>query len=368
MRKRLIEKHLLGPTGVVFVVLVVIVITVILTGGGDPLELARIGTRFSQGDPDGTEGYDGQFVYYIARDPDPETVATYLDDPPYRYQRILLPQLGRLLSFGQPELIPWSLAIIGVLTQVLGTALLAEVLMQWGINRWYALTYGLWVGFTLAVRLDLPEPLAYGLVVAGILASERGRHKLSWLLYALALFAKEVTIVFLLAHAGYEFLSRRWSDGLSRLAFALIPYTGFQIWLWSVFGRIGLNSGGAMTTGFEWIPFMGIFRIGYYSVPFLITILVVYLPTLVIPTVWGIWMSIKNWIEKRVSLPGVMLLFNAVVMLFLPFSTYREPGGVLRFASGLILAILLYASKERKLKVLNYSFFWLVWNIILIKG
>ncbi len=33
---------------------------------------------------------------------------------------------------------------------------------------WYALIYGLWAGFTLAVRLDLPEPLAFALVAAAL--------------------------------------------------------------------------------------------------------------------------------------------------------------------------------------------------------
>ncbi|NIS82113.1 MAG: hypothetical protein GTO14_18325, partial [Anaerolineales bacterium] len=56
----------------------------------NPVALAELGTRFSEVDPGGTEGYDGQFVYYMAVDPDPRSVQEHLDVPAYRYQRILL--------------------------------------------------------------------------------------------------------------------------------------------------------------------------------------------------------------------------------------------------------------------------------------
>ena len=58
---------------------------------GDPLALATVGTRFSEGNPHGTEGYDGQFNYYIARDP--LGARELVDVPAYRYQRILYPCL-----------------------------------------------------------------------------------------------------------------------------------------------------------------------------------------------------------------------------------------------------------------------------------
>ena len=57
--------------------------------GWDPVGLAQVGTQYSQGDSEGTQGYDGQFAYYIALSPDPEDVAPKLDVPGYRYQRIL---------------------------------------------------------------------------------------------------------------------------------------------------------------------------------------------------------------------------------------------------------------------------------------
>jgi len=36
---------------------------ILVQNGGDPLAFATIGTRFAEGDPSGSEGYDGQFTF-----------------------------------------------------------------------------------------------------------------------------------------------------------------------------------------------------------------------------------------------------------------------------------------------------------------
>src|SRR3972149_374477 len=63
------QNAFLNPSFITLILMIVLVIGVILANGGDPLVLARIGTIYDPGDSQGTEGYDGQFVYYIARDP-----------------------------------------------------------------------------------------------------------------------------------------------------------------------------------------------------------------------------------------------------------------------------------------------------------
>ena len=50
-----------GPALTTTVALLILAGLVIIRTGGDPLALARLGTRYSHGDPAGTEGYDGQF-------------------------------------------------------------------------------------------------------------------------------------------------------------------------------------------------------------------------------------------------------------------------------------------------------------------
>lgn len=358
----------LNPSFITLILMIVLVIGVILANGGDPLVLARIGTIYDPGDPQGTEGYDGQFVYYIARDPSPVRVAQYLDVPAYRYQRILLPLLGRALAFGSEKAIPWTLPVIGILSQFAGTWLLSLLLASWGVSRWYALIFGLWVGFGLAIRLDLPEPLAYALVAGATFNDIRGRRGLGWLLYGLALFAKEVTLIFVLASLVDKLSRKHWKDVWGLILVAILPFAIFQLWLWQVFGQTGLSSGGSMATSFELIPYMGLFRIGFYSPLYLIAMLIVFAPAILLPSVLGIWAAIKRWMAGDINVVVLSLFFNALAVAFLPFSTFRETGGLLRFSCGLILSTVLYCSRYRNTRILNYSFLWLVLNLFLVKS
>jgi hypothetical protein len=358
---------LLSPAFLTMLVAVLLVVAAIGLAGGDPLVLARLGTRFSQGDPQGSEGYDGQFVYYIALNPAPQAVAAYLDVPAYRYQRILLPLLARMLSLGRATLLPWILPLIGVLALAGGTWALSELLAGWGVNRWYALVYGFWAGFSLALVVDLPEPLAYGLVVCGVLALERDRTWLGWCLLGLAVFARETALLFVVAALAAYLSQRDYRRALSLALIALIPFLVFQAWLWRTFGQPGIASGGAMATSFEIIPYMGLLRIGQVSMIYLLAMLVVFVPTVVLPSLWGMWSSALRWLKGERNLIVAGLFINALVIAFTPFSTFRETGGIIRFATGLVLAVLLFAGRYNQRRVLNYSVFWVVLNVFLIK-
>jgi hypothetical protein len=356
------------PAGITILSLGVILVWVLAASGWDPLVFARLGTRYSLGDQNGSQGYDGQFSYFLALDPRPDMVAPHLDVPAYRYQRILLPLLARGLALGRPGAIPWTLVLVGLISHAAGTWTASELLAGWGVNRLFALVYGLWAGFVLAVRLDLPEPLAYALVGGAILATARGRPRLGWLLYGLALFAKEVTILFIAAQLLADLFHRRWRPALGLVFVALVPYAVFQLWLWGTFGQPGVASGGAMATSFELIPFMGLLRIGYYSPVYLLAMLVVFVPAVVLPTVWGLWAAAKRGFSNNINVVVLALLLNALAVMFLPFSTFRETGGLLRFTSGLVLAVLLFSGQYHLRRVLNLSVFWLVLNVFLLKS
>ena len=362
-----ISSLLFSPAFATLLLATFLVAATISLAGGDPLILARLGSRFLNTDPQGSEGYDGQFVYYIARDPSPQSVAAYLDVPAYRYQRILLPLLARLLSLGNADLLPWMLPLIGILSLVGGAWAVSELLAGWGTSRWYALVYGSWAGFNLALMVDLPEPLAYGLVAGGVLGLERNRTWLGWCLLSLAVFARETTLLFVLAVLVAYLSQRDFHRALGLTFVALVPYLVFQAWLWLTFGQPGLASGGAMATPFEVIPYLGLLRIGQASLVYLLAMLVVFVPTIVVPSLWGMWSSAQQWLAGERNLIVAGLFLNALVIAFTPYSTFRETGGIIRFATGLMLAVLLFAGRYRQRRVLNYSFFWIVLNVFLIK-
>ncbi len=360
-----VTEYAIGPTHVTILLMLMYLGSVLASSDWDPMAFVRIGAQYQQEGAVDEQGYDGQFVYFIARNPDPDQISPFLDDPAYRYQRILLPMLARLLSFGRLEALPWMLLLIGFVSHAAGTWFVEKTLVRQGVSRWYALTYGLWVGFLLAVRLDLPEPLAYGLVAAGIYLGKK-RPAIKWIAFGLALFAKEVTILFLAGQMLADLLNRRWRELAGMVVFALVPIGLFQIWLLDHFDSPGFIAGGYTATGFEVIPFMGWLRAAEFSWLFTVVYGFIVVPFFYFPAIWGLVRSVRKWLDGQQEAIAAMLAINAVIIPFLPFSTVREPGGLFRFGCGLVLASLLFFAEVKHRRALNYSFLWLVLNAILL--
>ena len=335
---------------------------------GDAAQLAEFGTRFTELDPQGSEGYDGQFSYMIAVDPDPATVAPHLDRPAYRYQRILLPLLARGIAFGDPQLVPWALLLLGVISAAAGTAAVARLLLDHVQWEGYALGYGLWVGVVASVGLFLHEALAYGLVALAWLALRRSRDTWAAVGLTLALFAKETTLPFAIAALALasEDPGRTRRRRIS-IAIGLTAFLLWQAWLWWAFGEPGIGSGGAMSTGFELIPLLGFLRIGAVSPEALALFAVIFGPMVILPAVWGVWAAVRRLRMEKLQPEAWALLLNAAVILFVPFSTAREPLGLVRLATGLVLAVLAFAAVFGMKRVLNYSLFWAALLVMIIR-
>jgi hypothetical protein len=123
-----------------------------------------------------------------------------------------------------------------------------------------------------------------------------------------------------------------------------------------------------MATPFEIIPFLGFMRIGQYSQLYLLAMLVVFGPAVILPALWGIWAALKRLLAGEMNFVVLALLLNALLIPFLPFSTFRETGGLLRISCGLVLALTLFAGRYRLWRVLNYSYLLLVLNVFLLKS
>jgi hypothetical protein len=346
---------------VVTAICMVYILIVLFRSAGDPLALVTLGTRFSQGLTDGTEGYDGQFVYYIARDP--SAAAQYLDVPAYRFQRILLPILGRFLALGQQSLLPWTFLLINLVSLAVGTGLLERLLEAQRVSRWYAMTYGLTIGILGSVRLSLSEPLAYALVIAGIWLVNHDRWQWSVVVFALAALAKETTLFFVGGYVLCLLLERHWLKALWFGAASTIPFALWQIVLYTHLGTWGIGSGGAMATGFEAVPFAGIARILTETAPeirarIVIVFGAILIPFVIVPTVWALWCTWKDGRKQSWTAYTSLLFANAIILPFVPFSTYREPIGILRFIVGLQIALILYAAEHHQRRALRYTYLW----------
>jgi hypothetical protein len=349
---------------------------VVAAHDGDPMALATIGTRYSQGDPDGSEGYDGQFAYYIASDP--LNGWQRCDVPAYRYQRILYPLLARLLALGQESLIPYTLPLLNLIALGMGTWLTERILVRYRMSHWYAVTYGLYAGQLMSVRLDLNEPLAHALVQAAILAAERsrwsGRHApdgsgLAWatLFFALAALAKETTLVYVAGYLLFLFARRHWRR-LAGLALGVgTPFLAWQAVLWAWLGSPGIGSGGAGATGWELLPFRGLWSVAEIDLRVLGLLALVMVPLAVIPSLLSLWAAGRDLWRGRWHPFTTMLLTNALATVFLPQSTFREPLAMLRLTTGLVTSTILYGAARRSKRILNYTLLWLASLVFLTK-
>lgn len=358
---------LLVPVLITFVVCVGLVWFTLRKVDGDIMQFVVIGTRFSEGDPQGSEGYDGQFGYYIANQPDPQMVSKHLDVPAYRYQRILLPVLARCFSLGNPKWMPWWLVILPLLGQVIGVAFVAKIVLGLKKNPLIALIYGLNAGSLLSIRVALPEPLAYAFVAGAIYAYQKRRYWLGAICLTLAFFSKEVTLVFGVAALIWLLLEHRWKDSSILLLVSFFPFALWQGWLWRTFGQMGIGSGGENASGFEWFPFMGLLRIAIYSRQYFFAMLVAFAPLVVVPSIWGAWVTVRQMLQRKWNLLTISLFLHTIMFFFLPFSTYREPGGILRLSVGFVLAFLLYVTNENHPRLARYLPFWWVYNVFLLR-
>lgn len=332
----------------------------------NPVALAELGTRFSQADPDGSEGYDGQFSYYIALDPDPSRVSTFLDNAPYRYQRILFPLLARAAALGQTDWIPWTLLILNLAAHALGTYGFTLLLQRYNQPLRYALIYAGWVGLVGPVGLDMPEPLAFALVVFSILNYVEGRSIVSAILMTAAVFTREANLPFMGAMLIAAVVSRNRSKAFW-MAVGLLAFGAFQLWLQSTFGEFGLGTGGAGDSGMEWVPLLGLLRIAEESLPALGIYILILGPTIVLPAIWGLIASLAELRHRSADLEGWLLLANCLVVLFLPYSTFREPLAVVRLATGMVISLTLFSARKNLSRPLNFGMFWMAMLVLLVQ-
>jgi hypothetical protein len=348
-------------------------------GAGDPLVFARLGTKYTHGSVLGSDGYDGQFNYYIAVDPSPQSAALYLDRPAYRYQRILTPLLARVFALANPAAIPWTLVGLNLAYQMAAVLVLGEMLRRRGASAWVALLFGLWVGVVAGVRLDLSEPLALLLVLLALWSEERiaessgagiwRMHGATWAsgaLLALSLLAKETMLPFALGWAMLPALEGSWRRAAARLL-VFAPFALLQAWLWVTFGTPGLVSGGAGSTSFEILPLAGFLRISQNGAAAFAVMAALLVPGVIVPALLAAWSSLRALLTPAARRTALLLLLNALMVLVAPFSTFREPLGITRLASGMIVCVLLFAVETHRPRIFAWGLLWLSYLALLVE-
>jgi hypothetical protein len=300
-------------------------------------------------------GYDGYHNYLIARNP--VEAIRYIYEPSYRFQRILLAAIARVLSFGNRESLPYILVTINLIMLGLGTWAVEILLKEAKYSIWYALGYGLSFGIFASARLSMTEPLAYGLAVWGVVLMQRKKWLGAAALFSMAALSKETTLFFPAAYGFYMLYQRKW---LTAIIFGLISLLPIFLWeaaVYWIFGKVGAVTDGA--SRFEFIPFGAYFKmLQSNNFPVLSLYTILYILFIFIPIFWGLWRCWKDFQAKSWTPATQVMLFNILIIPFIPFTTFSEINGILRFVIGMQIAIIWYAASKRMLRPLRFTSYW----------
>jgi hypothetical protein len=311
---------------------------------GEPSFLIRAGSDYAGPGllPAGTyvnegTGYDGQFSFYIAQDLLDRSAASeaHLDNPKYRFRRILLPLAGWVSSGGGPEVLQWTMPLINLLAALGSGFVLAAFLRRRGLSVWLALLYLLSLGLMVGVLNDLPDPLAASMFVMGLVWWAEDRTLLALAALGAAPFARELFILPLVGVALIELL--RWR----RAALVwLLPVVAYGCW--NVYLEVAFRHAQARTevTSPSPVPLVGaIQKIGNvlrtdvvgaanWELAFVLLALAVW-GYLAVRS-WGLlgrWRDIGGWPARAEFAPLIGLL----AIFFIPFLTEGLWGSALSY-------------------------------------
>src|SRR5438552_3202983 len=133
---------LLGPIVAAVALHAVLLAIYVHRHGDDPAALVCVGENRIGRPPYealttsiGSDGYDGQFYYALARNPWKRHAAG-IDSPAARHLRLLYPAVCWLFSHGAPRLLIWIMPLVNLLV-IGGLAGLGSMLaLRHGMNVW----------------------------------------------------------------------------------------------------------------------------------------------------------------------------------------------------------------------------------------
>jgi len=284
-------------------------------------------------------GYDGRFAYAIAVNPWGSTAD--LDQPELRYQRILYPLVVKMLSLGNAAVVPWMLLAVNLAASIAAAAALALLLARRGASPWLALVLILSLGYLLALRMDLLEPMALALSLWAMYALENRRLALGALLLALGALAKEITIVFTLSWVLAAWFGGRRRAALGVLAAGVVP---FAAWLLVVRAWFGSSAEMLAKTQLGWVPFAGL---RHLADPVSRGVVLIWV---IAPAILFGYLAARDLVrgprEPR-SADAWLVIGSAALISVLPQPSWVDPLAIIRFGLGLVAAVLLWSATYR---------------------
>jgi hypothetical protein len=331
------------PSFVVGILYIILLLFVILARGYSALDFVHLGAVWAKQGPAGSWGYDGQFYYQLARDP--IHAYQYMDNAPYRYQRIFYSLVVAVLSLGLAPLIPYMMLLVNGLAIVLSVEIMSRLLAKCQLSPWLSLPVGLYFGQAAAFLFDTAEPFALFLVCAGFCLIVKRRMSWAALCMGLAALTRDTSVIFAGGYVAYFLLRKEWKSAALFAGIGVLPILLWLLALRLIFGQSGVT----FTPPFEHSPFAGLF---YYSnAPRKFWLLII---LLFVPTLMSCLLALSELIRGRwhqLALLGIWLA-NLYTIVFLNHSSYIDLISSGRIASCVVVAGLFYGIVTRNKIVL----------------
>lgn len=233
-------------------------------------------------------GYDGQFYYYIARDPGIMEVCAHsraacpIDANPLREERIFYPLTARVVALNNPDWLHVSLVLVNLAAILITVLLVGQLCVEAGASRWLGATVGIFCGELLGLLRDLADPYGVMWVVLAVYLLRKNRPLWCAAAAGAAMLTREQFILVLPLLALPWIAQRRWRTLALAGLIAFAPFVAWQITLYIIFGRWGIKGSFATTHGVTY-PFHGLWEyrtgpefgvsVAFVAVPLLFTIL-----------------------------------------------------------------------------------------------
>jgi hypothetical protein len=211
-----------------------------------------------------SQGYDGQFYYYVSHDPFLQgEFLQYVDNSPLRWRRILLPVLAYVTAFGRADFIPAAYIGIVLASVFAGSWWLSRLCQSASCNAVWGLSFLM----VPAVATSLDRMTVDSLLAALCVAfAYYGVYRPSWRIYPvllLAPLARETGLVLPAAFCLFCIFQRRFKEAALGMAMTL-PWLA-----WTLFIHVRLWRDG--TPWLSAIPFSGLVTRTFKPVQFEIT-------------------------------------------------------------------------------------------------
>jgi hypothetical protein len=200
-------------------------------------------------------GYDGQYYAALATDPLllHEATITFLDAPAYRATRVLVSGLAWVVALGHAATATHLYLWLNWVFSIASVGVIAAWLHGDGRPLWWSGALALSAGLVISMVRATPDAAALALLLAALLLQHRGRTAWAIAALALAVLARETSLLAVPPMAWAELQRRR--PGAA-IAFAAAPLTAFLAWqsrFWFLFG-IRAEGTGNFSAPFSWLP------------------------------------------------------------------------------------------------------------------